>query len=151
MFNVVLVEPEIPPNTGNVARLCAVTQSTLHLVGPLGFEFNEKTLQRAGMDYWKMVDYKVWKNWEHFASENPDDRFFFIETGGQKTYFEAQFQKGDYLIFGRETKGLASSIIDKYREKCFEIPMYHPESRSLNLSNCAAMVVYEGIRQVNFS
>jgi tRNA (cytidine/uridine-2'-O-)-methyltransferase len=149
MFNLVLVEPEIPPNTGNVARLALATGSTLHLVKPLGFSIDDRQLRRAGMDYWKNVDVKLWENFEEFElkSELPARRFFF-STKAKRPYWEIRFLSKDYLIFGRETKGLPESLLARHAEDTFRIPM-HPEARSLNLATAVAIVLFEGMRQLS--
>lgn len=151
-MNIVLVEPEIPPNTGNIARLCAATRTTLHLVEPFGFKLDDATLKRAGMDYWRQVEWRRWRNWTEFAaSVPPAARLWFVESGGPKRYDEAQFGAGDYLVFGRETAGLPASLLEQHRERWLRIPMFNPESRSLNLSNAVALVLYEGLRQQGFA
>lgn len=151
-MNVVLVEPEIPPNTGNIARLCAATRTTLHLIEPFGFQLDDKQLKRAGMDYWKQVDWHRWKDWNQFSASVPTDaRLWFIESGGGRHYAEVSYGPGDYLIFGRETAGLPRSWLEQNPERWLRIPMFHAESRSLNLSNCAALVLYEALRQQGFS
>jgi tRNA (cytidine/uridine-2'-O-)-methyltransferase len=149
MFNLVLVEPEIPPNTGNVGRLALATGSTLHLVKPLGFSIDDRRLRRAGMDYWKNVDVKLWENFEEFDLKiEPSARRFFFSTKAKKTYWEIQFQSKDYLIFGRETKGLPASLLARHAENTFRIPM-RPEARSLNLATAVAIVLFEGVRQLS--
>jgi tRNA (cytidine/uridine-2'-O-)-methyltransferase len=149
MFNVVLVEPEIPPNTGNVARLALATASTLHLVKPLGFSIDDRQLRRAGMDYWKNVDVKLWENFEDFElNTEPSSRRFFFSTKARTPYWQIQFLSQDYLIFGRETKGLPESLLAQHADTAFCIPM-RPEARSLNLATAVAIVVFEGIRQLS--
>jgi tRNA (cytidine/uridine-2'-O-)-methyltransferase len=151
-MNVVLVEPEIPPNTGNIARLCAGTRTTLHLVEPLGFKLDDATLKRAGMDYWQHVDWRRWTNWVAFAASVPTGaRLWFVESGGPVRYDEARFGAGDYLVFGRETAGLPSAWLEANRESWLRIPMLNPEARSLNLSNCVALVLFEALRQHGFA
>jgi tRNA (cytidine/uridine-2'-O-)-methyltransferase len=150
-MNIVLLQPEIPPNTGNVARLCAATKTRLHLIEPFGFQLDDKQLKRAGMDYWQQVDWKRWKNWAEFVAGQPTDaRFWFIESDGPKHYAEVQYQTDDYLVFGRETAGLPKQLIEENRERWLRIPMFNAESRSLNLSNCAALVLFEALRQQGF-
>jgi tRNA (cytidine/uridine-2'-O-)-methyltransferase len=150
-MHVVLVEPEIPPNTGNVARLCAATRTTLHLVEPFGFKLDDAQLKRAGMDYWQQVKWHRWKSWSAFAEKLPADaRLWFIESNGPKRYDEAKFGADDYLVFGRETAGLPKQLLEAHRECWLRIPMFNPESRSLNLSNCAALVLFEALRQRGF-
>lgn len=151
-MNIVLVEPEIPPNTGNVARLCAVTGTILHLIEPFGFKLNDAQLKRAGMDYWRHVQWHRWKDWNTFESAQPAERrrFWFIESKGPKLYTEAGFLPGDYLIFGRETAGLPCQLLEQHRQRWLRIPMFSNRSRSLNLSNCAALVLFEALRQQGF-
>jgi tRNA (cytidine/uridine-2'-O-)-methyltransferase len=151
-MHLVLVEPEIPPNTGNVARLCAATRTTLHLIEPLGFALDDAQLKRAGMDYWQHVTWHRWKNWTAFAERlAPEARLWLIESGGTKHYAEARFGADDYLIFGRETAGLPKTLLEANRERWLRIPMFNREARSLNLSNCAALVLYEALRQQGFA
>lgn len=151
-MNIVLVEPEIPPNTGNIARLCAATRTTLHLVEPLGFKLDDTTLKRAGMDYWQQVEWRRWRNWTEFAASVPAQaRVWFVESGGPQRYDEARFGAGDYLVFGRETAGLPAVLLEQHRERWLRIPMFNPEARSLNLSNAVALVLYEALRQQGFA
>ncbi len=151
-MHLVLVEPEIPPNTGNVARLCAATRTTLHLIEPFGFKLDDAQLKRAGMDYWQHVDWRRWKNWTEFAaSVPPDAQLWFIESGGARHYAEVKYGANDYLVFGRETAGLPKSLLGANREQWLRIPMFNTEARSLNLSNCAALVLYEALRQQGFT
>jgi tRNA (cytidine/uridine-2'-O-)-methyltransferase len=150
-MNIVLLQPEIPPNTGNVARLCAATKTRLHLIEPFGFQLDDKQLKRAGMDYWQQVDWKRWKNWAEFvAAQSAEARFWFVESDGPKHYAEVAYQADDYLVFGRETAGLPKQLIEENRERWLRIPMFNAESRSLNLSNCAALVLFEALRQQGF-
>ena len=150
-MHLVLVEPEIPPNTGNVARLCAATCSTLHLIEPFGFKLDDAQLKRAGMDYWRHVQWKAWRSWREFHDQLPAGaRLWFIESGGLKHYAEVAYQPEDYLVFGRETAGLPKDLLEENRECWLRIPMFNAESRSLNLSNCAALVLYEALRQQRF-
>jgi tRNA (cytidine/uridine-2'-O-)-methyltransferase len=150
-MNVVLLEPEIPPNTGNVARLCAATKSVLHLIEPFGFKLDDAQLKRAGMDYWQQVEWHRWKNWMAFAEKLPPGaRLWFIESNGPKLYSNAKFLADDYLVFGRETAGLPKSLLEQHRERWLCIPMFNAESRSLNLSNCVALVLFEALRQQGF-
>lgn len=149
--NIVLVEPEIPPNTGNVARLCAATNTSLHLIEPFGFKLDDAQLKRAGMDYWQQVKWHCWSNWQAFAEELPANaQLWFIESGGLKLYSEARFAPEDYLVFGRETAGLPKQLLEQHRERWLRIPMFNPQSRSLNLSNCTALVLFEALRQQGF-
>ncbi|MFA7384308.1 MAG: tRNA (cytidine(34)-2'-O)-methyltransferase [Desulfurivibrionaceae bacterium] len=146
-FHIVLVEPEIPPNTGSIARLCGATDTVLHLVRPLGFSTDDKHLKRAGLDYWKFVDIRYWDSFEEFLAPQDELRLHFFTTKVERPYTEARYQPGDYLIFGRETKGLPEEIINLYRERCATIPMHNPNIRSINLGMAAAVVLYEAIRQ----
>ncbi len=150
-MNIVLVEPEIPPNTGNVARLCAATKTRLHLIEPFGFTLDDKQLKRAGMDYWQQVRWHRWPNWAAFAGQLPTGaRLWFVESDGPRLYTEAHFAAEDYLVFGRETAGLPKHLLETNRERWLRLPMFNAESRSLNLSNCAAIVLFEALRQQGF-
>lgn len=150
-MNIVLLQPEIPPNTGNVARLCAATRTTLHLIEPFGFKLDDATLKRAGMDYWQHVTWQRWANWTTFATQLPADaRLWFIESDGPKIYSEVKFAPDDYLVFGRETAGLPKQLLEQHHEQWLRIPMFNPEARSLNLSNCVALVLFEALRQQGF-
>ena len=151
-MHIVLVEPEIPPNTGNVARLCAATGSRLHLIEPLGFKLDDSQLKRAGMDYWEHVQWKRWANWTKFqASLESDARLWFVESGGPRLYTEGQFRSEDYLVFGRETAGLPQALLREHRDFWIRIPMFNSKARSLNLSNCVALVLFEALRQQGFA
>jgi tRNA (cytidine/uridine-2'-O-)-methyltransferase len=151
-MNVVLVEPEIPPNTGNVARLCAATRSALHLVEPFGFKLDDAQLKRAGMDYWQQVAWHRWPNWRAFADALPAGaRLWFVESRGPTRYSDAQFAPDDYLVFGRETAGLPPALLAENPARWLRIPMFNPVSRSLNLSNCVALVLFEALRQQGFA
>ena len=146
MFNVVLVEPEIPPNTGNVGRLCLATKSTLHLVKPLGFSLDDRQLKRAGLDYWDDVDLKVWDSLEDLRkAKRPEHRYFFVTTKTKRSYWGVKFRPGDFLIFGRETKGLPEKLLAGHDKDCITIPM--AGTRSLNLATAVGIVLYEAIRQ----
>jgi tRNA (cytidine/uridine-2'-O-)-methyltransferase len=150
-MNIVLVEPEIPPNTGNVARLCAATRTTLHLIEPFGFKLDDAQLKRAGMDYWRQVEWNRWKNWTVFAEKLPvKARLWFVESNGPKLYSEVKYSADDYLVFGRETAGLPKLLLEHNREHWLRIPMFNAKSRSLNLSNCVALVLFEALRQQGF-
>ena len=146
MFNVVLVEPEIPPNTGNVGRLCLATRSTLHLVGPLGFSLDDRQLKRAGLDYWDEVQVREWSSLEELQQMNASGRFFYLTTKATQPYFDVRFQPKDFLVFGRETKGLPVGVLEENRESCITIPMHG--TRSLNLATAVAAVLFEAVRQV---
>jgi tRNA (cytidine/uridine-2'-O-)-methyltransferase len=151
-MHVVLLEPEIPPNTGNVARLCAATGCRLHLVEPFGFELNDAQLRRAGMDYWQHVQWSRWPDWATFrARVAPGARFWFVESGGPRLYTEASFGADDYLVFGRETAGLPKRLLEENQDSWLRIPMFNAKARSLNLSNCVALVLFEALRQQGFN
>src|SRR3954451_7494265 len=146
MFNVVLLEPEIPPNTGNIGRLCLATQSRLHLVQPLGFSIDDRQLQRAGLDYWKEVDVRLWGSFgELQAAQTADARYFFLTTKTSRAYYDMKFAPGDFLVFGRETKGLPEPVLADNAERLLTIPMHG--TRSLNLATAVAIVLFEAVRQ----
>jgi len=150
-MNIVLVEPEIPPNTGNVARLCAATKTTLHLIEPFGFKLDDAQLKRAGMDYWRHVEWRRWPDWKTFEKKLPAKaRLWFIESGGPRIYSDVKFAADDYLVLGRETAGLPRQLLEANRDHWLRIPMFNPAARSLNLSNCAALVLFEALRQQGF-
>ncbi|BCD62043.1 tRNA (cytidine/uridine-2'-O-)-methyltransferase [Nitratiruptor sp. YY08-26] len=146
MFNVVLVHPQIPPNTGNIGRLCVNTGARLHLIKPLGFDISEKSLKRAGLDYWHKLDLTVWESLDAFLEKTPLQRCYFATTKASKPYFEAQFKPGDYLLFGSETKGLPMGFMQRNWQNAITIPMTK-EGRSLNLAVSVGVVLYEAIRQ----
>ncbi|HEY8911137.1 MAG TPA: tRNA (cytidine(34)-2'-O)-methyltransferase [Desulfosporosinus sp.] len=148
-LNIVLVEPEIPPNTGNVARLCAATGATLHLVKPLGFSIDDKQLKRAGLDYWHLLDIVMYENFEEFEEKNPEGIRYLATTKGGRVYSDISYEPEGFLIFGKETKGLAPEILERYSDTTLRLPM-RAEARSLNLSNSVAVVVYEVLRQWDF-
>jgi tRNA (cytidine/uridine-2'-O-)-methyltransferase len=149
--NVVLVEPEIPPNAGNVARLCAATGTTLHLIEPLGFKLDDRQLKRAGLDYWEHLKWTRWKGWAEFHAALPAQaRLWLIESNGSRHYAEVKYQPDDYLVFGRETAGLPRGLLEQNRERWVRVPMFHSKVRSLNLSNCVSLVLYEALRQGGF-
>ncbi|MBI5387391.1 MAG: tRNA (cytidine(34)-2'-O)-methyltransferase [Verrucomicrobia bacterium] len=151
-MHIVLIEPEIPPNTGNIARLCAATRTRLHLIEPFGFKLADRDLQRAGMDYWRHVEWRRWRNWAEFRAGQPDRaKMWFVESGGPRSYAEARYAADDYLVFGRETAGLPRALLEQNPECWLRIPMFNREARSLNLSNCAALVLYEALRQQGFA
>src|SRR5437016_6859854 len=146
MFNVVLVEPEIPPNTGNIGRLCLATRSTLHLVKPFGFSLDDRQLKRAGLDYWEEVDVRTWESFDVLRREqSAEARFFFLTTKTERAYYDVKFQPGDFLVFGRETKGLPEELLAGNVEGCLTIPMHG--TRSLNLATAVAIVLFEAVRQ----
>lgn len=148
-MNIVLVEPEIPPNTGNIARTCAATGTGLHLVRPLGFSTADRYLKRAGMDYWKFVDVIYYDSLDDFFEKNKTGRFHFATTKAPRAYTEAEYKPDDFIIFGKETKGLDEGLLKSNYDKCIRIPMIS-EARSLNLSNSAAVILYEALRQNGF-
>ncbi len=148
-MNIVLLEPEIPANTGNIGRTCVVTGSSLHLIEPLGFQINEKTLKRAGLDYWSKLDVTVYENYDRFVSAHSDGRIWYLTTKAERSYTSADFLPDDYLMFGKETAGIPEEILVDNRERCIRIPMLQ-EERSLNLSNAVAIVLYEALRQNDF-
>ena len=149
MLHIVLVEPEIPQNCGNIARTCAATGCTLHLIRPLGFDISEKAVKRAGLDYWHLVDVRDYENLEDFFRRNNVQRMWCLSTKAPRSYVEADFQDGDYLFFGKETKGLPEDFLERHRDSCVRIPM-RSEARSLNLSNAVAITVFEALRQLQF-
>ena len=149
MLHIVLVEPEIPQNCGNIARTCAATGSCLHLIKPLGFDISEKAVKRAGLDYWHLVDVRVYENLDDFFSKNEVNQMWCLSTKAPRCYTEASFADGCYLFFGKETKGLPEDFLEAHRESCVRIPM-REEARSLNLSNSVAITVYEALRQLEY-
>lgn len=146
-FNVVLVEPQIPPNTGSIARLCGATNCTLHLVHPLGFSTDDKHLRRAGLDYWQQVEVVHWENLEQLLSSAEEQSLKFFTTKTDRPYTGAVYRPGDFLIFGKETKGLSEEVRTLYHELCFTLPMENKNIRSLNLAMTVGIVLYEGLRQ----
>lgn len=148
MLNIVLVEPEIPQNCGNIARTCAATGSKLHLIRPLGFDISEKAVKRAGLDYWHLVDVQVYDDLEDFFRKNDVSQMWCLSTKAPQSYTEAAFSDGCYLFFGKETKGLPEDFLNAHYAQCVRIPM-RPEARSLNLSNAVAITVYEALRQLD--
>ncbi|WP_138754834.1 tRNA (uridine(34)/cytosine(34)/5-carboxymethylaminomethyluridine(34)-2'-O)-methyltransferase TrmL [Paenibacillus sinopodophylli] len=148
-FHIVLVEPEIPANTGNISRTCAATGTILHLVRPLGFDTDDRTLKRAGLDYWHSVHIEYHDSFEEVLSAYPQGRFFYASTKASKPYSQFDYRDGDFFVFGKETKGLPQELIDANKETCIRMPMTD-KVRSLNLSNSAAIIVYEALRQNDF-
>ncbi len=148
-MHIVLVEPEIPHNTGNIARTCAVTGSVLHLVKPLGFSVEDRFLKRAGLDYWHMVEIHYHDSFQELCSRYNDGRFYFVTTRGSKLYSEVRYEHDDFLVFGKETAGLPQELLDANPDYCIRIPMVN-NARSLNLSNAVAIVLYEALRQLHF-
>lgn len=148
-INIVLVEPEIPQNTGNIARTCAATGCNLHLVRPLGFSVDDRYLKRAGLDYWHLVNIRYYDSFDELKLQNPDGLFYYSTTKGKRNYTEAEYKKDCFLVFGKETAGLPKPLLESNREYCIRIPMID-EARSLNLSNSVAVVVYEALRHIGF-
>ena len=148
-MNIVLLEPEIPANTGNIGRTCVVTGSSLHLIRPLGFEISEKMLKRAGLDYWHKLDVSIYDSLDHFYEMHKDPRIWYVTTKAEKCYTQADYRPDDFLMFGKETAGIPEEILVANRSRCVRIPMIKDE-RSLNLSNAAAIVLYEALRRNDF-
>lgn len=151
MFNIVLLSPEYPGNVGNIGRTCVLTESHLHLVRPFKFDFSDKVLKKAGIDYWDKVDLTIHDSIDEFFEFIKDKNFYLVETGSDKKYSDIDFKDGDYLIFGREKEGISPEILDKFNEKIITIPMTKKIDRSLNLANSATIVLYEALRQNNFN
>lgn len=149
MMNIVLVEPEIPMNTGNIARTCAATGTRLHLVKPLGFDISDKAVKRAGLDYWSLVDLHVYENLEDFFTRNPEPDLWLATTRAVTCYSDADYRDGCWLFFGKETAGLPEGLLQQYPQRCIRLPM-REDARSLNLANTVAVVTYEALRQVDF-
>ena len=149
MFNIVLVSPEIPQNTGNIARTCACTGAKLHIVKPMGFEIDDKKLKRAGLDYWHMLGVKFYESIDEFFETNKGGTFYYATTKAINRYSDVEYKDNDFILFGRETKGLDEDLLHNNKEYCIRIPMID-EARSLNLSNAVAIVVYEALRQTDF-
>lgn len=151
VFNIVLYEPEIPANTGNIGRSCLITGSKLHLIKPLGFQIDDKSLKRAGMDYWSSIDLRVYDSWEDFIGQHSDKDLYFLTTKGEKTYSDMLFPEDAFFVFGPESRGIPERILKEYQDKLLTIPMKkHPLARSLNLSNSVAIILYEAMRQTSF-
>jgi len=148
-FNIVLVEPEIPQNTGNIVRTCAATGTRLHIVKPMGFEVDDKKLKRAGLDYWHFLNIAYYENLDDFFEKNKDGRFFYLSSKAPVSYTDVSYREGDFLLFGKETKGLPEKILVDHPERAVRIPMIS-SARCLNLSNSAAIVIYEALRQTEF-
>ena len=148
---VVLVEPEIPQNTGNIIRTCANTGATLHLIRPLGFSLEDKYLKRCGLDYWDISEIKYYDSFEELQEKYPDAKYYYSTTKAEKTHSEMEYEDGCFLVFGKETKGLPKPLVEANMDTCIRIPMLNIEkARSLNLSNCVAIVVYEAMRQIGY-
>ena len=148
-MNIVLFEPEIPQNTGNIGRTCVATGTRLHLIGPMGFQINEKAVKRAGMDYWKELDVTEYIGYEDFLARNPAAKIYYATTKAKKRYTDVAFEKDCYIMFGKESAGIPEEILVEHEENCIRIPM-NEHIRSLNLSNSAAIVLYEALRQQDF-
>lgn len=148
-MHIVLLEPEIPPNTGNIARLCAATGSVLHLVGKLGFSTDDRYLKRAGLDYWEYVDVRYHKDMEELYGGAGDAAFYYLSSKVERAYTQARYHRGDYLVFGKETAGLPKELIDINMDRAFTIPIYNKNVRSLNLSTSVGVVLYEALRQTD--
>ena len=149
-LNIVLLEPEIPANTGNIGRTCVATDTKLHLIEPLGFSLSEKALKRAGMDYWKDLDVTTYLDYEDFLEKNPNAKIYYATTKALKTYTDVQYEEDCYIMFGKESAGIPEEILVKYEDYCMRIPMEY-NIRSLNLSNSVAIVLYEALRQHQFA
>jgi tRNA (cytidine/uridine-2'-O-)-methyltransferase len=146
-FQIVLVEPEIPPNTGNIARLCGATRTVLHLVGKLGFSLEDRYLKRAGLDYWEVIDIRRWETLSELEQAFPEARWWYTSKKAAKSHTAAEFRPGDMLVFGKETRGLPEDLLAVHPERCIRIPIFSPRVRSLNLSTAAGIVLYEALRQ----
>ncbi len=146
-FHIVLIEPEIPPNTGNIGRLCAATGTVLHLVGKLGFSLDDKHLKRAGLDYWPEVNLQRWDSLEELQKSFPEGRFWYMSKKAAKNYTQVAYTAGDFLVFGKETKGLPDDLLDRAGEMALRIPIFSTAVRSLNLANSTSIILYEGLRQ----
>jgi len=147
-MHVVLYEPEIPPNTGSIARLCAATLSPLHLIEPLGFQIDDKHLKRAGLDYWEFVDLRVHPSWDDFLKQSGGANLLYFSKRATRPYTRARYQENDHLVFGPETRGLPQEFLELNKERCYTIPMMGKGVRSLNLSNAVSIVLYEALRQL---
>lgn len=150
MLNIVLHEPEIPANTGNIGRTCAATNTRLHLIEPLGFRLDEKSLKRAGMDYWSNLDVTTYINYEEFLEKNPGAKIYLATTKAPKIYTEVKYSSDAYIMFGKESAGIPEEILVQHKEECIRIPMVS-DIRSLNLSNSVSIILYEALRQNNFN
>lgn len=149
-LNIVLFQPEIPQNTGNIARTCVLTNSKLHLIKPLGFSLDEKHLKRAGLDYWKYLDLTIYESYQELREKYKDSTFYFSTTHANKFYSDVEFKQGDFIVFGRESSGLPDYIRKENDETCIRVPMIESTTRSLNLSNTVSIMAYEALRQMNF-
>lgn len=149
-INIVLHEPEIPHNTGAIARTCVLTNSRLHLIKPFGFDLSDKYLKRAGLDYWKYLDLTIYENLDDFFEKNKDVNFYLATTKTKNIYSDVKFKDGDYIFFGKETAGLPEDLINKYSDRAIRIPMIKDLKRSLNLANSCTVILYEALRQLDF-
>lgn len=149
-LNIVLYQPEIPQNTGNIGRTCVLTNSKLHMIKPLGFEITDKHLRRSGMDYWHKLDVAYYDSFEDFVSKNPNQRIYLSTTKADKNYAEIQFKQGDFIMFGRESSGVPEDVREMFKETAIKVPMINTSNRSLNLSNTVSIIAYEALRQINF-
>lgn len=150
MINIVLFRPEIPQNTGNIGRTCVLTGAKLHLIGPMGFHIDDKTVAKAGLDYWKELDVTLYSSYEELREKYPDATFYFSSTKGKKFHTEVKFQDNDFIVFGRESSGLPEYIMSENKGQLFRVPMVETTTRSLNLSNTVAIVAYEALRQLGY-
>lgn len=148
-MNIVLLNPEIPYNTGNIGRSCVLTNTTLHLIKPLGFSLDEKEVKRSGLDYWHLVDLKIWESYEEFIEANKGAKIYYATTKTKQKYSDIKYEKDDFIMFGPESRGIPESILNANKENCITIPMI-PMGRSLNLSNSSVIILYEALRQLNF-
>lgn len=148
-MNIVLMEPEIPYNTGNIGRSCVLTNTTLHLIKPLGFSLDEKQIKRSGLDYWNLIDLKIWESYEDLRNAYPNSKFYFATTKTTQKYCDVKYEKDDFIVFGPESRGIPAEIREANKETCITIPMIKM-GRSLNLSNSAAIILYEAYRQIGF-
>lgn len=151
MFNIVLYAPEYPGNVGNIGRTCVLTGSHLHLIRPFKFDFSDKFLKKAGIDYWDFVEMTIHDSLDEFMDFVADKNFYLVETGSDQKYTDVDFRDGDFLIFGREKEGIAPEILGKYQQRIITVPMTGKIDRSLNLANSVSVVVYEALRQINFN
>lgn len=149
-INIVLHEPEIPHNTGAIARTCVLTNSRLHLIKPFGFDLDDKHLKRAGLDYWKYLDFTIYEDLDDFFEKNKDINFYLATTKTNNIYSDVKFKDGDFIFFGKETAGLPEDLIKKYSERAIRIPMIKDLKRSLNLANSCTVILYEALRQLDF-
>ena len=151
MINIVLYEPEIPQNTGNIARMCVSNDLTLHLIKPLGFEISDKYLKRSALDYWEFLELKLYENWQDFLEKNNDASFWLLTTKSKKSYWDIEFKENDFLVFGPETRGLPEDLLKKHHERAITVPMKSKNARSLNLASTTQTVFYEAFRQLELN